>query len=201
MRIDLSRLNLLERDIEDYLFDNPNQVEIVKHRFGQQRVEKWIARQFRVPSGILDLLGITSKGKPVVVEVKLGAIDAKALAQVSRYAEDIGNILYCRTQGNLSRRDVIRVAIGNTCDVRSLHEADALDVSVICFSAQLTLSLLPIQQGDGYKEGTWGIYDDLAKRDDIFSAFGPHREECRTDLENELRKIVSDVERSNGGEL
>lgn len=57
----------------------------------------WIARQYSVPSGRIDLLGrawnLTGGPSAIVVELKRGAIDEKTLCQASRYAADIRHVL------------------------------------------------------------------------------------------------------------
>jgi hypothetical protein len=79
---------MIERKLEDYLFDNPTKVP---------NVTCWLARQFRIPSGRIDLLGISKschyskpeKLTPYVVELKCNKFTHEALTQVSRYARDI----------------------------------------------------------------------------------------------------------------
>ncbi len=89
MEIDIKRVNISEKDIEDWLWENPAEVaEVVK---GVSRV-RWVARQYRVPSGILDLLGIATfpfgddwfDETPLLVEVKHQPITSAAIAQICR---------------------------------------------------------------------------------------------------------------------
>ena len=77
-----------ERDIEDYLFEHPELLGM----------KSWIARQFRVPSGVIDLLGewwLEGAEIPniVVVEIKKGPITASSIMQVTRYRKDIQNVI------------------------------------------------------------------------------------------------------------
>ena len=90
MKVDPSKVNLAEKDIEDWLYENPE-----KLRFGwgiSHNVKEWIGRQIIVPSGIIDLLGIfTSHNRTgfVVVEIKNTEFTQSSILQVCRYASDI----------------------------------------------------------------------------------------------------------------
>lgn len=139
MNIDPSKVNLSEKDIEDWLFDNPKELGI----------EKWIGRQFDVPSGRIDLLGIWETNFvgisiPVVVEVKNVTVDSFALTQVCRYAKDIEEILITRDEW-MEREEkpwVRKIVVGKeSVDNRIMFEAYALNVDIHTFSVQFKLDI------------------------------------------------------------
>ena len=78
-----------EKDLEDYLYKYPEEIG----------VDKWIGRQFRLPSGVADLVGICGikeeEARPcvIVVELKKGVLNPNAIAQVSRYANDMRSVI------------------------------------------------------------------------------------------------------------
>lgn len=135
MTVDTAKVSLGEKDIEDYLYDNPG---VVRNRQGIP-IKQWIGRQFRVPSGIIDLLGVTKGGILAIVEVKLGAIDAGALTQVSRYASDISMVLVSLDLGHDVFYDVDRICVGNRIDSKTSLEASALNIGVNVFSIEISL--------------------------------------------------------------
>ena len=64
--------DISEKELEYYLLDHP---ELLK-------IDRWVAHQFKVPSGVIDLLGITQDpfGEMlVVVELKTTRINQRAL--------------------------------------------------------------------------------------------------------------------------
>lgn len=75
---------MLEKDLENYLIENPPQGEYMT-------IKGWIGRQVRVPSGIIDLLGY-GDGCVWVIELKL-EFCREAIPQVCRYAADIERIV------------------------------------------------------------------------------------------------------------
>lgn len=120
-----------EKDIEDYLSANPQHLKITV-----VPITRWIKRQYAVPSGIIDLLGITGDGIITAVEVKNVTIDAKALAQVCRYAYDLEGILSStiyRLGKQTSPPYVAKIVIGRDIDVKTFREAEALGVRVTLF--------------------------------------------------------------------
>lgn len=86
MSIDPRKINLSERDLEDYLFENPSLVEMP---YSFTPVMEWIGRQLHVPSGIIDLLGVTKNNCLVVVELKNAPFTTGHITQVCRYSRDI----------------------------------------------------------------------------------------------------------------
>ncbi len=138
---------LSERDLEDYLFTHPG---AIRTYFGSDI--SWIARQFRVPSGIIDLLGytITNTGGrpwPVVVELKSVPISSAAITQVCRYSSDVYNAiclcdpeLYCDFG---ERETVFKIVIGpgGSLSNELLYEANALNVSLFTFEPKFDLKI------------------------------------------------------------
>jgi len=73
-----------ERGFEDWLVANPEQV------FGKG--VEILGRQVALPNGILDVLA-WDEGSILVIELKASRLKPQDVAQVLRYAGDIGNIL------------------------------------------------------------------------------------------------------------
>lgn len=90
MNVDPRKINLSEKDLEDYLFENPG---LVKMPFTFEPIERWFGRQLHVPSGIIDLIGVTVSDRIAVVELKNTEIFSSHLTQVCRYAVDIENAI------------------------------------------------------------------------------------------------------------
>jgi predicted RecB family endonuclease len=161
MRIDQSKVSLKERDIEDYLWSSP---ESLKWR--PIELVKWLKRQYEVPSGILDLLGVAQDGNLVVVEVKNVSIDASALTQVSRYASDIQKI--ARKIYNKLCDDpyvcpqVKPVVVGRSIDHKTLTEADALGITVVTFEVELSLDVSVLAWTDEYLRNRNRKLDNMA---------------------------------------
>lgn len=85
-----------ESDVEDYLFEHPEVINA-----GLITVNHWVARQYHVPSGIIDLLGAMKmippygfKYFPVLVEIKNRPARSEDFAQICRYSHDIQEIFY-----------------------------------------------------------------------------------------------------------
>ena len=95
--IDPSKVNLSEKDVEDWLWENPKAViKCVRNAVSL----KWLARQYKVPSGIIDLLGIveTAYGEShyqnaIVIELKNKPLVSADIAQVCRYAHDVEQVI------------------------------------------------------------------------------------------------------------
>ena len=140
-----------EKDIEDWLYENPNSLNVC----GRWTVDKWIGRQYKVPSGIIDLLGV-AKAKYgdgyvyFVVEVKNVDVTPDALTQVCRYSQDIRRILfeaaessgleYWKTDFEPSIFKIVIAPI-ESLDSKVMFEASALNVIVISCEANLTIKI------------------------------------------------------------
>ena len=79
-----------EKFLEDYFYSTPDAVRVSPYYDG--KIDRWFGRQVEVPSGIIDLLGISGSNL-AVVEIKNDAIKATALTQVMRYKSDIQYIV------------------------------------------------------------------------------------------------------------
>lgn len=134
--IDRKYVNIPERAIEDWLFDNPTSVRTFDGCF----VERWIARQFKVPSGIIDLLGFCDDGSAIVVEVKNESPTSSALTQVKRYASDIANVIMKIPNHNLLPVKMTVVGADGMSD-QLLFEADAMEVAIMSYEVSLELEL------------------------------------------------------------
>lgn len=171
MVIDPNRVNLCERDIEDYLFGNPGDIDIGGHG----NVEKWIKRQMKVPSGIIDLLGVTNDRTIVVVEVKNVPIDSSALAQVSRYALDVRCIKdYIFTR--LGETDwvinphIVKVVVGKSIDHRVMLEAESMGVHVITFEVNLSINASRVAWPDTYIDERERRWQEIGNDPDLILA-------------------------------
>lgn len=142
MKIDISRVNLLEKDIEDWLYENPG---ALAHRFAGPYVEKWLARQYSLPSGIADLIGVDNYGVLAVVEVKNVPINKAAVLQVCRYAVDLREVIFHRTGykaiDQFDNPVIRRLLVGPSIDNQTFTEAEACEVDVFQFSVTLDLAV------------------------------------------------------------
>lgn len=127
--------NLIERDIEDWIYDNPQALSL--------GIEGWIGRQYNLPSGIADLIGYRNDGLVMVIEVKNVPINKAALAQVSRYAFDVEEIVNDFADypdfSNGARPYVQKVAVGPSIDEQTMQEATAMGVDVLLFEAAIRI--------------------------------------------------------------
>jgi hypothetical protein len=143
MKVDPSKINLAEKDIEDWLYENPTKVDL---GFGRS-IKKWIGRQVQVPSGRIDLLGILEYSGHiafVVTEVKNTEFTQSAILQVSRYAADIesvANDYSCRTDNRISDHVMkLVIARGSPSD-QLLQEAESINVWLTSFNVNFDLSI------------------------------------------------------------
>lgn len=166
MKIDISRVSLTEADIEQYLFENPEAIHAQLNNGSKIYVEKWIGRQFIVPSGIIDLLGELNSGAIAVVEVKLGAIDGKAIAQVCRYAADI-DIAVGMVIVGMSNVPVLKFVVGDSIDTKSMFECGALDVAPLVFSAKLSLSVNQMYWNEDFRQSLPAKHEAISSNNEI----------------------------------
>lgn len=178
MVIDPGKVDLKEKDIEDYLWNNPSAVQ-----FGELVVDRWLARQYEVPSGIIDLLGTTEDHEFVVVEVKNVAVDASALTQVSRYAHDIIMASHSVYLQNTSARRmppfVYKIVIGRSIDTKTMLEAEALKVFVMAFQVEFLLSASPVRWTPGYYATRVQKLMEMQNSEAITSVVGSYIEKGR----------------------
>jgi len=136
--VDPKKVNLAEADIEQWLFDHPEKITIAYNN----HIQKWVGRQFKVPSGIIDLLGVDQYGDYIVVEVKNTEITAEALTQVSRYAKDIEEIIHTLEDWYNKEWYVLKLVIGKGEITNEIQfEANALEIVLLSFRVQMDLDL------------------------------------------------------------
>lgn len=143
MQLDPRYFNLAEAAIEQWLFENPTAIPGRHKEFSY--IERWLARQYALPSGVADLIGVTESNKLVVVEVKASPITKSSILQVCRYAHDVVEIA-----GMLEGYEFLdphhrayldKVVIGFEIDQQTLIEAEACEVMAICLVPSLQLHL------------------------------------------------------------
>lgn len=154
MKIDASKVNLLEKDIEDWLFENPQELP----HWDDNLITQWIGRQYSLPSGIADLIGLRKDNRVVVVEVKNVPINKAAILQVCRYQNDIKHALSARMDyphmRDWNEPVVDMVLVGPSIDGQTFSEALAVGVDVITFAASVTLSMARLRWNH---EQAWSI--------------------------------------------
>lgn len=162
MNIDISRLNLSEKDIENYLWEHPDEIGYNSRSGPGAYVTHWIGRQIEVPSGIIDLLGVLSTGQPVVVEVKNVPLEGRAVAQVVRYTHDI----YCTVSSRYNKcaGDTVKsILIGTSIDNKTTHECIASKVIPMVFSSTMSLEITQIEFNREYEGQIWDKRYSLSK--------------------------------------
>ena len=206
MFIDESKVNLKERDIEDFLWENPQSVE-----FGPYTVCKWLKRQYTVPSGIIDLLGMTKDGDLVVVEIKNVPIDSAALTQVSRYAYDIrvisSMIFAQRKNDSFYQPSIFKVVVGRSADSQIMYAAESLKINIITFVVQLNLTTGKPEWTDEYLHKRLTTWLQMTEDKDLIQAvelaiesvFGdedpdPETHESQSSTEVSAEHIIADIE-------
>lgn len=181
MKIDTSRTNLTEKDIEDWLYGNPKAVETY-----MGPIKRWIARQYRLPSGIADLIGLTENDMIVVVEVKNVAINKAAVLQVCRYAADIQQVLELRESYPFSsERDlpvVCKVLIGPSIDAQTFDEASACNVWVMQFAVTLQLDLSDLHWPPEHSSQVRDQLREVSFRPE-WERFGRHMDEVHAEMQ------------------
>ena len=145
-----------EKDIEDFIYKRPGTIET-----SWATARQWISRQYRVPSGIIDLLGVATlnyvEGNrivPIVVEIKNTPIKSKDLAQVCRYANDINKIMSIRDY-SFETDTTVKVVLGvGDVSQRVQYEAYAMNVylKTIRYAPEPDIS------------GTWGWTKEYLKK-------------------------------------
>lgn len=175
MIINEKKVSLAEKDVEQWLWENPQSL-VVDSAY---RVEKWIHRQFAVPSGVIDLIGVTNGKRFIVVEVKNTEIKAEALTQVSRYAFDINNLALWAIEGSgvsdgavATLIDCLKVVVGRDIDNRTYLEAESMDVHIVTFQVNLSLSVTDtLRWPDNYRQEREYSYSNIANADEQMRAY------------------------------
>lgn len=177
MRIDMSKVNLTEKDIEDWLFENPEDFPTHTEYYDETPIDRWIGRQYRLPSGIADLVGIRKSGLLVVAEVKNIAISKAAILQVCRYASDLEQIVANRTNYNFKDKygapHIQKIVIGPSIDDQTFMEAQACDVGVVRFSANLNLELSETTWTNAAYDNRHNAIDEISRQPE-WNVFGIH---------------------------
>lgn len=150
IKIDPRKVSLSEKDLEDWLYENPTSLTLL----GRPVVSEWVGRQFRVPSGIIDLLGVyPNLGTPVIVEMKnTTAVRPEYLTQIIRYKHDIQEILaYTEDEKYSEDFQVLTYLVGpfESMGSEQLFEANALNINIVSLEYWLEASL----------SGTWSFND------------------------------------------
>lgn len=175
-----NKVNLAERDIEDWLYENPSAITL-----NVGPISQWIARQYSMPSGIADLIGIvepTGSIIPetvVVVEVKNVAINKAAILQVCRYKNDLKHILTRRIDAPAYQSGepwVSAVVVGPSIDDQTFSEARACGVAVIRFGVSLQLTLAQLNWSNEYRERLDEEYSRIARQPE-WNRYGEHIED------------------------
>lgn len=145
MEFPIERVNLLEKDIEDWLWANASALNC-----RQFTIVEWIGRQVKLPSGIADLVGYGHDGGdgnrlfPVIVEVKNVPIKTEALGQVMRYGYDV-LCVFDAAMGDEERPPVEmhaqHIVVGTSIDNATFAEAVAMDIAVFTFRAHVHVQI------------------------------------------------------------
>lgn len=194
MKIDMSRVNLIEKDIEDWLYENP---DALYGSYDIAPIENWIGRQYQLPSGVADLIGMRSDRMLVVIEVKNVPINKAAVLQVCRYAEDLKHIVGWR-MGYPYKRDngepvIEMVLVGPSIDDQTFDEATALGIRVFRFSVQLDLTVSSVRWTQDHQEKVENRQISIASR--------PEWEIYGLTIDEYINQIVNQNDRDEPAEL
>ena len=182
MTIDESKVNLLEKDIEEYIFQNPG---VIFTSWGS--MNRWVKRQFQVPSGIIDLLGVTEGGALAVVEIKNVAIDASALTQACRYAYDLERVICILKEYHDNPENdfpaILKIVIGRGIDTKTMREAEALKVDAYCFAVELNLSASQVSWKNEFRKERSTQYDLLREDESILAVIEQYEQQISEPVE------------------
>jgi len=194
VNIDWGRVNILEADIEEYLYQNPTSIRLYQGMF----IKEWVARQFHVPSGVIDLLGVANNGCYVVVEVKNTEITSSALTQVSRYAQDIERIFSKIDKLHNHYNFAGKIVIGREPVTNQIiFEAEALGITLLTFDVSLSLN---ISSSWGWSKKYLNELDDTYEnlKDDraFFYVMKAVMEDAETDEEDTIQAAEEIIKRT-----
>ena len=159
MQVDPRKVNLAEADIEQYLWENSNVIQVYGHPISQ-----WIKRQFHIPSGVLDLMGVNAAGTLVVVEVKNTELKIEHIAQVKRYVYDIDSILL---SGKLYLGQCVPVLIGRSVTESVYRDCEACGVLALMFNVSLSLQVRPIYWSEKFSDDRKRCHFELTEDEDL----------------------------------
>lgn len=165
--------------------------------FGKPAISRWFGRQYTLPSGIADLIGVRGDEGLVVIEVKNVPINKAAILQVCRYAYDLEEIAAFRMgyphAQNFERPYVERVVVGPSIDAQTLIEAAAVDVRVWQFAITINVDVSRLYRDQQEQKELESKMESLARRAE-WQVFGKHvsdayREDSIKRMEEERRRI------------
>lgn len=160
------KVEYTEKDIEDWLFYHPKYIGSDNLR--DLNIVKWIGRQYNLPSGIADLIGLSEDGALVVVEVKNAPINKAALAQITRYRQDLIYIAerfvdYPRYSDRMPK--VYAVLFGPSIDLQTHFDAYAMHITVMCFEVRVWVDCASMDYRiNDHREQWLGEIDHVATR-------------------------------------
>lgn len=135
MNVDPRKINLSEKDLEDYVFDNP---EMITLPYSNTPIKEWFGRQLHIPSGIIDLAGITENNKIAVIELKNTEFVSSHITQVCRYSSDIESAMF--RAGVCEEPYVYKLLIG-THRPSSIIINEAFSVNVFIYTLNIEFDL------------------------------------------------------------
>lgn len=189
MNVEPDRIRMTERDMEDYLYTHPEQLK--------GAITHWVGRQFEVPSGIIDLLGVNQFGQPVVVELKNVPFESRHLTQVYRYASDIETA----NEFNGIFVPVTKILIGpHAPDDKLMIEAVAMQIRIRKFNVDFTMSI----SGEYYfnqraSEELETKYKNLSNSTEMQNILMQHMIAENNKMLDEAQRISSEQEDSENG--
>jgi RecB family endonuclease NucS len=129
--VDLNRggVSISEGIVQEWLYERPDLIQ------GEDLspVIKWIGRQYKLPTGVADLIGVQENGNISLIEVKRLRITRADIWQVARYASGLERI-FNRSYGDRDKKvDLILVGSGIGWEI--LNDARAAGVKVFSYSA------------------------------------------------------------------
>jgi hypothetical protein len=164
-----NKVNLSESDIEDWLYENPGEVDT-----GMGTIDRWLGRQYKLPSGIADLIGHNAFGI-AVIEIKNVPITKAAVLQVCRYAVDLEQIAEFRDRfpryGG-AQVAVQRVLIGPSIDNQTFAETLACNVFYVQFKTNFYLTISRIEWPKDYRQELRHQFAVIASGEE-WNDFGP----------------------------
>lgn len=89
-----------EKHLEDWIVANPDRFALTYGGYEFFRIHEILARQYRVPSGIMDILAVDTHGCLMGIELKMGGIDNHAYTQAMKYRADLAD-LWSEVQNSL----------------------------------------------------------------------------------------------------
>ena len=174
----------LEKEVEAAFFD------FVKQDYFQW---KSVARQVKMPLGIIDILGFAWYGGASIVEVKRGKIDRKAVGQLIGYIGQMDRIIEMITAKRLGGTDFSHIEtehetvgylVGKTIDREAESACKALGITVYLYE---------------YENGQF-VFNQHFKFDEYLVA-GITESDCSQDALTVANLVVEKMERYAADEI